>query len=103
MITVLGVVIDDDTEGFLRDKCACGDYRPVSDELGPQTPQEWLALIEDEAVVQGDNLHANLPVKKADDAEFAVICDSFRDALQKLAAELRAKGVEPVKFHWQAA
>jgi len=83
-----------DIESDLRDKVACGDYRPVNADTGPTTDAEWLALIEDEIEIQEDNVQNN----RGNDA---AVFQAYADALKRLAKEIRAEGVLPVKFHWE--
>ena len=40
----MNTIIPNDIEGDIRDKVACGDYRPIDADLGPVNGNEWLAL-----------------------------------------------------------
>jgi hypothetical protein len=86
--------IPHDIESAIRDKVACGDYRPVDANIGPVTGAEWLALIEDEAEIQDDNAQNN-------HGNDATVFTAYAATLRTLAGVLRDEGFEPVKFHWQ--
>ncbi len=86
--------IPESVKSNIRDKVACGDYRPVSSDTGPITGGEWLALFEDEAEMQEDNAREN----HGNDSN---VFELYAKELRRLAAELREEGYTPIKFHWE--
>jgi hypothetical protein len=95
-------VIPERIASDICDKVASGDYRPVDAEKGPQTGPEWLALIEDEAVMQESSADTwKEPWLVKQDAEQSKRHADFAKELREVASQLRSEGFEPVKFHWE--
>lgn len=90
------LIIPVDIEDAIRDKVACGDYRPVDSNTGPVNGDEWLALLEDEAEIQDDNEINNHGADAETFAKYAI-------KLRALATQLRAEGFSPICFHWQGS